>query len=210
MKTFALLAVCAICMVASTAMATVTFTPSIDISLTPSSSTVVVGQEFTVTPLLHDMAAITNDDDFHAQLLVSYDPTKLELLGADGAASITSFNLFGTSFPEYIWHAQPFPGVSSVTLTAGQDLELPAMHFRALAVTDPILIDISGPVVDEQGAFHEAVKHNCVVDYTNSIVGATVAVTAVPEPMTMMAAFMGLSSLGIYIRRRSGKTAQKA
>jgi hypothetical protein len=209
MKTFALLAVCAVCLVASTAMATVAYTPSVDVSLVPSSSTVVVGQEFTATVHLHDVQDIINDDDFHAQLLISYDPTKLQLVGADDPASITPFVLFGNTIPEYIWHAQPNPGVSSFTLTVGQDVDLPAMHFIALAPVDSTAIDISGPVVDENGGYHEGIKHDCVVDYTNSITGATVTVMPVPEPLTMVAAFMGLSSLGVYIRRRSSSPIQK-
>jgi hypothetical protein len=195
MKIFALAAVC---LIASVAMGSVAYSPSVDVSVVPSVQTVTVGSVFAVNVRLHFTQPIGPDNWFHTQMLLNFDDTKLQLLGADSPASITTFDLFGFEIPEYVWRS---PTIA--TFGAGDELILPAMRFRALALTDSTPIEISGPVIDENFNFHEAVKHNCDIDYTNNITGATVSVTPVPEPITLVAAFMGLSGLGCYVRRRS-------
>ncbi len=188
----------AVCLIASTAMADVTYDPSINVSLSPSVSNVSVGQEFSLSFVLQATQPIVNDDDFHAQILLNFDPTTLQLLGAQDPASIAPYELFpGVSFPEYVWQA---PG--PVTLSVGQTLTLPAMQFLAIGQTPLTEIDISGLTPGEYGS--QAVKHDCDVDYTNQMTGAEVSVgPAVPEPITLVAAMMGISGLGLYVRRRS-------
>jgi hypothetical protein len=173
---------------------------TVNVTLEPSSKKVMVGDEFTLDLWVRSSAPTTFDN---VCLYLSYDTTKLVLLGTDAPAHLGY--IFGR-IPVYSW--QSSSPVSS-------DYELPALYFKAIGDADSTSITMTGPVVDRYGVSHQAVNLGCTTDLTGTLTGSSIQIvepppvpgdSQVPEPLTVIAVFLAFSGLGIYLRSRT-KTA---
>jgi hypothetical protein len=176
----------------------------VDVSLQPSPTTVNVGDEFTLT-VVCSASDSTYFDNVH--LLIDYDSSKLSLDGTTDPSAVISYVL---GVPKYDW-GWPDSG-SGRTVDVGSPVELPGLKFIALAPTNSTAINISGPIVDEQGQSFNAVKIDCNVNLTGTLTGAEVSevsLATVPEPLTVVATFGAMSVLGIYVRRRTRSGSQE-
>jgi hypothetical protein len=84
---------------------------------------------------------------------------------------------------------------------AGYEIAPPPSHWGGAGAPD----DLNAPTYTAYGV--NWVFGDTQSNYLNAYLVSDPSVTAVPEPVTMFSAFMGLSSLGMYLRKRTKRQA---
>jgi len=186
-------------MLGAVSLLTVSLANAAIVSLTPSTSTIVVGDAITLTAAGTEFTTGMT----LGSLRIVYDPTSLSLTSTaqeiNVALLLNGLSTFGvdTSTPGLI-------GINSLATDFGVSIpgpDLPLFDLNFIAIPPPSVSNIAVDLFPGTGSWFDANDNPLAVSYN----GASVTVNAVPVPPALWLFGSGLLGLVGVARRRSTK-----